>query len=86
MIDAASQYLWVQLIEHKDPLVAYVDHFLKKHGLHKMDSAVIMTSPDGYQAKSKAFARTLNNHKFDIVEQEFHADFDVNLDNVECII
>ena len=44
------------------------------------------TSPDGYLAKSKAFAMTLKNHKFDIVEQEFHVDFDVNLNEVECII
>ena len=35
--------------------------FLKKHGVHKTDSAVITTSPDGYLAKSKAFATMLKS-------------------------
>ena len=51
IIDAAFQYIWAQPIKNKYPLVEYVDHFLKKNGLQKTDSAVIMTSPDGYLAK-----------------------------------
>ena len=86
IIDAAYWYLWTQPSKNKNPPVAYVDCILKNNELHKSDLAVIKASSDGYLAKSKAFKKTVKQQKFDIVEQEFHVNFDVNLDNVERIV
>jgi hypothetical protein len=61
IIDVSSRKLWTYLIKNKDPPIAYIDKFLKRHGIRTTNpsKAIITTSETGYLAKSRAFEDTV---------------------------
>ena len=65
IIDATTQALWTHPIKSKDSPIAFVDKFIKKHGMCNTDpgKSIITTNEDGYLATSKAFENTLRDHQ-----------------------
>ena len=77
IIDVATRSLWTHLVKNKDPPIAYIDRFLRRHGIRNTDpsKAIITTSKTGYLAKSKEFKATANKLKYSIQKTTDDPDF-----------
>jgi hypothetical protein len=90
IIDVSSRKLWTQPIKNKDPPIAYIDKFLKRHGIQTTNpsKAIITTSETGYLAKSRAFEDTVQEQQYVIQPTDNDIDFlgDLFPDRVEATI
>ena len=74
IIDVATRSLWTHLVKNKDLPIAYINRFLRRHGIRSTDpsKAIITTSKTGYLAKSKEFKATANKLKYSIQKTTYH--------------
>jgi hypothetical protein len=90
IIDVSSRKLWTHLIKNKDLPIAYIDKFLKRHGIQTTNplKAIIITSEAGYLAKSRAFEDTLREQQYVVQPTDDDIDFfgDLLPDHVEATI
>jgi len=88
IIDATTRALWTNPIKSKDPQIAYVDNFLKKHGIRATDpgKAIITTNADGYLATSKAFENTLKDHQYTMHRNDIDYLADIDPAHLNCTI
>jgi hypothetical protein len=77
IIDVPSRKLWTRPIKNKDPPIAYIDKFLKRHGIRTTNpsKAIITTSEKGYLAKSRAFEDTVREQQYVIQPTDDDIDF-----------
>jgi hypothetical protein len=66
IINVSSRKLWTHPIKNKDPPIAYIDKFLKRHGIQTTNhlKAIITTSETGYSTKSRAFEDTVREQQY----------------------
>jgi hypothetical protein len=88
-----SRKLWTHPIKNKDPPIAYIDKFLKRHGIRTTNpsKAIITTSETGetgYLAKSQTFEDTLREQQYVVQPMDDDIDFfgDLLPDHVEATI
>jgi hypothetical protein len=91
IIDVSSRKLWTHPIKNKDPPIAYIDKFLKRHhGIRSTNplKAIITTSETGYLAKSQAFEDTVREQQYAVQPTDDDIDFfgDLLPDHVEATI
>jgi hypothetical protein len=90
IIDVSSRKLWTHPIKNKDPPIAYIDKFLKRHGIRTTNplKAIITTSETGYLAKSRAFEDTLREQRYVVQPTDDDIDFfgDLLPDQVKATI
>jgi hypothetical protein len=90
IIDVSSRKLWTHPIKNKDPPIAYIDKFLKRHGVRTTNPSkvIITTSETGYLAKSRAFEDTLREQQYVVQPTDDDIDFfgDLLPDHVEATI
>ena len=88
IIDATTRALWTHPIKSKDPPIAFVDKFLKKHGIRATDpgKAIITTNKDGYLATSKAFETTLKDHQYTMHANDIDYLADIDPEHLNCTI
>jgi hypothetical protein len=91
IIDVSSQKLWTHPIKNKDPPIAYIDKFLKRHRIRTTNpsKAIITTiSGTGYLAKSQAFEDRVREQQYVIQPTDDDIDFfgDLLPNHVEATI
>jgi hypothetical protein len=90
IIDVPSRKLWTHPIKNKDPPIAYIDKFLKRHGIQTINpsKAIITMSKTGYLAKSRAFEDTVWEQQYVVQPTDDDIDLfgDLLPDQVEATI
>jgi hypothetical protein len=90
IINVSSRKLWTHPIKNKDPPIAYIDKFLKWHGIRTTNPSkvIITTSETGYLAKLRAFEDTVWEKQYVVQPTDDDIDFfeDLLPDQVEATI
>jgi hypothetical protein len=72
-----ARKLWTHSTKNKDSPIAYMDKFLKRHGIRTTNpsKAIVTTSGAGYLAKSRAFKETIREQRYVVQPRDDDIDF-----------